>query len=113
MHDAAAHLARALDLRAYVTLPFRGSVPAARVLVLQSILAGNVLMHRVLEDRLFAVHVLLVEFWQPGTPLPEHDLVFNAIGDADVRQEALTQAARILQSTAAPVFNPPSVVRST
>ncbi len=113
MHDAAAHLARALDLRAYVALPFRGSVPMARVLVLQSILAGNVLMHRFLDDRLFQVHVLLVEFWQPETPLPEHDLVFNAIGDADVRQEALAQAALILQGTAAPVFNPPSSVRST
>ena len=113
MHDAAAHLARALDLRAYVALPFRGSVPVARVLVLQSILAGNVLMHRFLDDRLFQVHVLLVEFWQPGIALPEHDLVFNAIGDADVREEALAQAARILQGTTAPVFNPPSVVQPT
>ncbi len=113
MPEAAAHLARALDLRSFVTLPFRGSVPVARVLVLQSILAGNVLMHRFLNDRLFAVHVLLVEFWQPGTPLPEHDLVFNAIGDADVRQEALAQAERILQHTSAPLLNPPSAVLPT
>ena len=108
-----AHLARALGLRAYVVLPFRGSVPVARVLVLQSILAGNALIHRFLDDRLFQVHVLLVEFWQPGTPLPEHDLVFNAIGDADVREQALVQGALILQASAAPVFNPPAAVRST
>ncbi len=113
MHHAATHLARALDLRAFVSLPFRGKAPAARVLVLQSILAGNVLIHRFLDDRLFAVHILLVEFWQPSCALPEHDLVFNAIGDADIRQEALAQAERILERTTAPLLNPPSAVRST
>ena len=113
MHDAAAQLGRALDLRATVELPFRGSVPVARVLVLQSILAGNALVHRFLDDRLFAVHILLVEFWQPGLCLPEHDLVLNAIGDADVRGEALALAERILAHTQAPVLNAPAAVRIT
>lgn len=113
MHDAAAQLGRALDLRAWVALPFHGSVPLARVLVLQSILAGNALIHRFLDDKLFAVHILLVEFWQPDLPLPEHDLVLNAIGDADVRGDALAQAERILATITAPVLNAPATVRLT
>lgn len=113
MHDAAAQLGRALDLRAHVALPFRGSVPVARILLLQSILAGNALIHRFLDDRLFAVQILLVEFWQPDQPLPEHDLVLNAIGDADVRGDALAQAERILARVTAPVLNAPSAVRLT
>ena len=113
MHDAAAQLGRALDLRACVALPFRGSVPVARVLVLQSILAGNALVHRFLDDKLFAVQILLVEFWHPELPLPDHDVVFNAIGDADVRDEALAMAEQILAATTAPVLNAPSAVRLT
>ncbi len=113
MHDAATHLARALDLGAVVSLPFRGSQPVARVLVLQSILGGNVLMHRFLDEQLHAVQVLLVEFWEPGMRLPEHDLVFQAVGDADVRQEALRQVERILAMTDAPVLNGPAAVRES
>ncbi len=113
MHDAATHLARALDLGAVVSLPFRGSQPVARVLVLQSILGGNVLMHRFLDEQIFAVQVLLVEFWEPGMGLPEHDLVFQAVGDADVRQEALRQVERILAMTDAPVLNGPAAVRES
>ncbi len=113
MHDAAAHLARALDLGAVVSLPFRGSQPVARILVLQSILGGNVLMHRFLDEQIFAVQVLLVEFWEPGMRLPEHDLVFQAVGDADVRQEALRQVERILAMTDAPVLNGPAAVRES
>ena len=113
MHEAAAHLARALDLNAVVALPFQGSQPVARVLVLQSILGGNVLMHRFLDDQIFAVQVLLVEFWEPGMRLPEHDLVFQAVGDADVRHEALRQVEQILAKTDAPVLNKPEAVRES
>ena len=113
MHDAAAHLARALELGAVVSLPFRGSQPVVRILVLQSILGGNVLMHRFVDEQLHAVHVLLVEFWEPGMALPEHDLVFQAVGDADVRQEALRQVERILAETDAPVLNGPAAVRES
>uniref|UniRef100_E6PYW4 ATP-grasp domain-containing protein n=1 Tax=mine drainage metagenome TaxID=410659 RepID=E6PYW4_9ZZZZ len=110
---AAAHLAKALELRAFVSLPYRGQGKPIRVLLLQSILAGNVLIHRFLDDHIFAVNILLVEFWEPGTALPEHDLVFNAIGDADTRREALTVAERILAGTTAPVLNTPAAVRAT
>ncbi len=110
---AAAHLAKALELRAFVTLPFRGPGKPIRVLLLQSILAGNVLVHRFLDDRIFAVDILLVEFWDQGAALPDHDLVFNAIGDADTRREALVTAERILTATSAPVLNSPEAVRAT
>jgi tetratricopeptide (TPR) repeat protein len=95
-HAAANHLAQALLLQSIVALPYRGprngTVEPVRVLLLQSINAGNVLIQRLLDDHIFATSVLIVEFYQPGTPLPPHDVVLNAIGDADIRVDALDAA---------------------
>lgn len=110
---AATHLARALMLQSIVTLPFRGLGEPVSILLVQSIQAGNALVQRLLDDRIFAIHVLLVEFFEPGTPLPPHHVVFNAIGDADIRGEALAAAERVLQQTTAPVLNAPRAVRAT
>jgi glutathione synthase/RimK-type ligase-like ATP-grasp enzyme len=45
--------------------------------------------------------------------LPPHDLVFNAIGDADLCASALGAAEAVLARTIAPVINRPIAVRAT
>ena len=112
-HAAAVSLARALMLQSIVTLPYRGIAEPVSILLLQSIQAGNALLQRLLDDRIFVTHVLLVEFYQPGTPLPPHDVVFNAIGDADIRGEALAASRAVLARTDAPLLNAPQAVLAT
>jgi len=45
--------------------------------------------------------------------LPPHALVVNAIGDADLCDEALRRAEAIVARCSAPVINPPALVRET
>jgi tetratricopeptide (TPR) repeat protein len=112
-HRAAVHLGKALLLQATVTLPYRGTGTPVSLLVLLSINAGNVLIQRFLDDRIFQTHILFMEFYEAGMPLPPHQLVINAIGDADVRSDALAEAESVLGHTKAPVINPPAAVRAT
>jgi hypothetical protein len=46
-------------------------------------------------------------------PLPPHQVVFNAIGDADLAAPSLAAAQSIVALTNAPVINPPSAVLAT
>ena len=46
-------------------------------------------------------------------PLPPHEVVFNAIGDADLAAPALAAAQSLLALTTAPVINLPSAVLAT
>ena len=46
-------------------------------------------------------------------PLPPHQVVFNAIGDADLAAPALAAAQSLVALTAAPVINLPSAVLAT
>lgn len=112
-HPAASHLARALQLQAVITLPYHGAESPVSVVLLLSIHAGNVLIQRFLNDRIFRTHIVIVEFYEDWMPLPQHDAVINGIGDADVRAEALSAAERIIARSAAPVLNRPAAVRET
>ena len=112
-HHAAAHLGKALLLQTTVTLPYRGTGAPVPVLVLLSLNGGNVLIQRFLDDRVFQAHLLFAEFYEEGMALPAHELVINAIGDADVRSDALAVAQSILLATHAPVVNSPDRVMAT
>lgn len=59
---------------------------------------------------MFSVTEITAEFFDPAAPLPPHDLVFNAIGDADLAPEAIGAAGRLVARTSAPVVNPPAKV---
>ncbi|MGA7525554.1 MAG: hypothetical protein WBW84_24110 [Acidobacteriaceae bacterium] len=113
MHSAASHLAKALQLQAVITLPWHGQGSPLSILLLLSINAGNVLIQRFLDDRIFQTHIVIVEFYEDWMPLPPHDLVINGIGDADVRAEALSAAESILARSSAPLINSPAAVRET
>ena len=62
---------------------------------------------------MFAVTALYAEYFDGAVPLPEHEVVFNAIGDADLCREGLEQAAEIIRRSSAPVINPPERILPT
>ena len=68
---------------------------------------------QILDDKVFAVTALYAEFHDPTLPLPVHDVVFNAVGDAELCGEALAGAAAVVARTRAPVINRPETVADT
>jgi hypothetical protein len=107
------HILRSVKGRGAAALPYRGKGEPVRVLLLVSAAGGNVPTRFLLDPAQFAVFQLPVEAHTPATVLPPHDLVFNAVGDADLCAQALDDVAAILARTPAPVINPPDRVRPT
>jgi hypothetical protein len=100
--------------RHYLTpLPFRGDWAPIRVLLLVSANGGNTPTASLLDDRLFQITVLVTEYYYAKGPLPAHDVVFNAIGDADICSEGLEAACDIIRRTSRPVINHPRAVMKT
>ncbi len=99
--------------RAVIHLPYRGDAPPIRLLQLVSANGANVPLRHLLDDHVFQTSVVLPQFHNPADPLPEHDVVFNAIGDADNSEAALEAAVDFLALTPAPVLNHPSAVLRT
>lgn len=99
--------------RVFTAWPYRGQGAPIRVLLLISVAGGNIPVRPLLDDRVFALVAVAMEFYQPSLPLPPHDLVVNAIGDADFCGRALHAAAELVVRTTAPVINPPAAVLAT
>ncbi len=110
---AAWHRRKAFRNRCVIPVPYRGESAPVTVLQLVSTTGGNVRLQRFLDDHIFQTFVVLPEFYHPSTPLPVHQLVINAIGDAEVSSAALVAAQSVLALTAAPVVNPPAAVLPT
>lgn len=111
--DAYAHRRAAFKGRSIVPLTYRGEQPPIAVLELAAIGPGNTRLQNFLSDGFFRRYLVAAEFFEPGTPLPPHDLVINAIGDADVAAAALDGAKALLRQTTAPVINAPDAVLAT
>jgi len=92
---------------------YRGAGPPLRVLLLASTRLGNVAATQFLDDRTFAVTIVYVDALTPEEPLPAHDVIFNAIGDAELCAAALQQAQALLHRSDRGVINPPSRVLLT
>lgn len=92
---------------------YRGPEPATRVLLLISVKGGNIPARHIFDGRTYKVTVLYAEYYDPALPLPPHDLVFNAIGDADLCHDALIIAERIVARSGTPVIDHPSAVLKT
>jgi hypothetical protein len=93
--------------------PFRGTGQPIAVLFVQSARGGNVPLEHFLDDRVFLKWTFAAEFFDPELELPPHDLILNAIGDADLCGPALDAATRALFQSTAPIINPPARVRAT
>ena len=99
--------------RSLTTRPYRGTSHPVRVLQLVSARGGNVPTAFLLDDATFLTHSLVAEYAAPDVALPPHELVFNAIGDAERCATALHRAAALLARTDAPVINPPGRIGPT
>ncbi|MGC2244433.1 MAG: tetratricopeptide repeat protein [Candidatus Aquilonibacter sp.] len=92
---------------------YRGTQEPVRVLLLRSAVDGNIPLRAVLDDRIFVWITLFVESFHEGMMLPPHSVVFNLVGNADLRTRALDKAEAVLHATTAPVINHPTRVRET
>jgi len=109
---AAQHFSRAFARRAWWTVPFTGSGTPWRVLLLVSGRGGDLVAHPFLHRETFETTMLVPEGVSPGTPLPPHDVAFNAIGDADRARVSLERACTIFAGVG-DVVNDPARVLAT
>ena len=107
------HRRKAFEGRPALELPYRGAAPPVSLLLLVSSRGGNIPTRNLLDDRVFQIFVVLPEFFDPKVPLPPHQVVFNAIGDADRAAPALAAAQSVVALTAARVINQPAAVLAT
>jgi glutathione synthase/RimK-type ligase-like ATP-grasp enzyme len=110
---AQAHFRRGFRGHAISTLPYRGTAPPVALLQLVSSGGGNIPTASFLDDCIFLTSVVVTDHLDPALPLPPHQLIFNAIGDADLCQPALEAAVRLIARTSAPVINDPRAVMKT
>ena len=112
--EAAAHHQR-LGLRDQrpIELPYCGEAQPVQVLLLVSGRRGDVPIRHLLDDKVFRTFVVLPNVFDPDRALPPHDVVFNAIADADSCALALDRAVTLMERTFAPVINSPAAVLGT
>ena len=65
-------------------LPYRGTRPPVTLLQLVSSGGGNIPTAALLDDCVFLTSVVVADYLDPSAALPPHQLIFNAIGDADL-----------------------------
>ncbi len=110
---AAWHRGEAFRKRHVIPLHYRGGKEPVTVLQLVSTCGGNVRLRRFLDNRIFHTTIVVPEFFDAKTALPPHQLVVNAIGDAEGATAALAAADAVLALTSAPIVNSPAAVRAT
>lgn len=93
--------------------PYHGTGEPVRVLTLLGASGGNVVTTLILDDRYIQSTSLVADTYRDGMELPPHDVLFNAIGDAERSDDALEVAERIVAASHAPVINHPSAVRAS
>ena len=111
--QASWHRRTAFQGRCVIPATYRGKEPPVTILELISTSGGNIRTECFLSDRIFKRYLVTTEFYDSRTALPPHQLIVNAIGDADVAAKALAGAQSLLAHTTAPVINPPAAVLTT
>jgi hypothetical protein len=108
-------LPRRISFQGRCVIPgqYRGPQKPVMVLKLISTSGGNLRTEGLLSDCVFQTHLVATEYYDATTVLPAHQLIVNAIGDADVAGAALDGARRLLAHTTAPVINAPAAVATT
>ena len=107
------HRNKAFQNRCVVITPYRGEQKPITVLELISTTGGNIRTDDFLSDRAFQRILVTTEFYDSKTVLPPHQLVVNAIGEADGAAAALAGALSVVAHTNAPVINHPEFVLAT
>jgi glutathione synthase/RimK-type ligase-like ATP-grasp enzyme len=107
------HFRQGFRGHAVSTLPYRGDKPPIRLLQLVSSGGGNIPSALFLDDTRFLTSVVVADYYDFSASLPPHQLIFNAIGDADLCGPAIEAAARIVAGAKVPVINDPKAVMHT
>ena len=107
------HFRKGFAGHAISSLPYRGSAPPVALLQLVSSGGGNIPTAPFLDDCIFLTSVIVADHLDPKAALPPHQLIFNAIGDADLCEDALEAAVRLIERSSAPVINDPRAVRKS
>jgi hypothetical protein len=94
-------------------MPYAGTEPPLRVLLLVSARGGDIVTHPFLDDRIMQTTMFVPEGFQSGMALPAHDVIFNSIGDADRARKALERVRALLGGSTAKVINDPDRVLAT
>ncbi|HEY5340836.1 MAG TPA: tetratricopeptide repeat protein [Candidatus Aquilonibacter sp.] len=111
--EAERHRRAGFTLAPIAVRAFRGEGVPISLLVLSSALRGNVATEAAFDDRTFLLVTLFAEHYDPLLPLPPHDVIVNAIGDADLCAQALDAAQALVRDAQAPIVNAPAAVRKT
>jgi glutathione synthase/RimK-type ligase-like ATP-grasp enzyme len=90
-----------------------GEGQPVHVLALGTAAHGNVPTLGYFDNGVFALASLTIEYADAATPLPPHDVIFNAVGEADLCADQLAKAAALLDGTDVPVINHPTAVMAT
>ncbi len=91
----------------------QGNEEAPRILLFSSPCGGNSPITRFLNKKQFYTTAIVPDFHDPSAPLPPHDLVINAIGDADHCGTSLDAVMPLLAKTSKPILNHPDQIRPT
>lgn len=110
---AACHREKGFGDRPVSYLPYRGRGLPVPLLVLASSLEGNVPWRFLIDQRLFQAAIVAVECFGRDAKLPEHRLILNAIGDADLCRDGLEFAGRLVRTVNSPLINSPQAVLKT
>ena len=107
------HFRKGFAGHAISSLPYRGSAPPLTLLQLVSSGGGNIPTAPFLDDCIFLTSVVVTDYLDPKAPLPPHQLIFNAIGDADLCEPALEAAIALMARSTKAVINDPRAVMKT
>jgi tetratricopeptide (TPR) repeat protein len=107
------HRERGFAKQPLSTLAYRGGGKPVQLLILASALEGNIPWRLLIDRDVFQTTVIAVEYFDGQLPLPSHQLIFNAIGDADLCQNGLEIANRLIKASPSAVINRPEAVLQT
>jgi tetratricopeptide (TPR) repeat protein len=108
--EHAAHGFRAAPI---TSVPYIGVGRAPVVLAVVSYSPGNVHLQHFVAPEYFGMHKVVAEYLDRAAPLPPHDVVFNAVGDADICASALDAVRAIAERTQKRIVNAPDAVART
>ena len=111
--DAACHRDLGFGARPHVTIPCLGTQSPVRILLLASTTGGDTPWAGLLNRQQYQVEVVASEYWDTTAPLPRHDIIINAVSDADAAWSAMQAAERLVRVSGRPVINSPQVLRGT
>lgn len=107
------HRDRGFGKQPLSTVTYQGQGQPVQLLVLGSALEGNLPWRFLIDRAVFQTTLMAVEYFDNTLPLPTHQLVLNAIGDADICQQGLEIASRLIEKSKTPILNRPQAVLQT